>query len=242
MLILFPFVNVFERVLSRIGHSDEDIEDYSMPRYLDRTMIGDFNRAVPAMRQEVARTLRAGQVFLDIARNRKGSPKKPAEHHAAVDALSREIREYSAQLFQADLSREQMDLVASMIEEADFTGSLSESLNQIARRVQREQFSTPGQSLLDEGVGHLEQRLSTLTSDADTVDDDLTGEPIVLGHAEFEAMRWRVIDAADIPASEKGALLALLGSMERAESLIDRIQQERLSVDRDQALVLTPVP
>ena len=51
-------------------------------------------------------------------------------------------------------------------------------------------------------------------------------------------MRWRVIDATDIPATEKGALLALLGSMERAESLIDRIQQERLSVDRDQAVVL----
>ena len=40
-------------------------------------------------------------------------------------------------------------------------------------------------------------------------------------------MRWRVIDAGDIPAAEKGALLALLGSMERAESLIDRIAQER---------------
>jgi len=33
-------------------------------------------------------------------------------------------------------------------------------------------------------------------------------------------------------------LIALLGSMERAEALIDRIAQERASVDRDQATVL----
>jgi phosphate:Na+ symporter len=56
VLLLFPFVNVFERVLTRIGHStEEDLEDYSVPRYLDRTVLDDFNRAVPAMRQEVAR-------------------------------------------------------------------------------------------------------------------------------------------------------------------------------------------
>jgi phosphate:Na+ symporter len=240
VLILFPFVNTFERVLNRIGHSDEDAEDYSIPRYLDRKAIGDFNRAVPAMRQEVARTLAAGSVFLDIARNRKGAPKKPAEHYAAVDALSREIREYSAQLFGANLSREQMDLVASMIEEADYAGSLSASLDQIARRVQREQFSAPGQAILDDGLSHLEQKLSTLGAEVPDTDDALMGEPpaLAIGEAEFEAMRWRVIDAGDVPATEKGALLALLGSMERAESLIDRILQERVSVDRDQAAVL----
>ena len=54
-----------------------------------------------------------------------------------------------------------------MIEEADFAGSLSESLHQIARRVRREQFSPAGQAILDEGLGHLEQRLSTLNGDAD---------------------------------------------------------------------------
>ena len=115
---------------------------------------------------------------------------------------------------------------------SDFTGSLSESLHQIARRVRREQFSAAGQTILDEGLDHLEQKLSALTADASSGSDVLMGEPAALGHAEFEAMRWRVIDAGDIPATEKGALLALLGSMERAESSIDRIQQERMSVDR----------
>ena len=71
VLILFPFVNLFERVLNRIGHSDLDIEDYSIPRYLDRKVIDDFSRAVPAMRQEVARTLQAEGVFLDIARGKE---------------------------------------------------------------------------------------------------------------------------------------------------------------------------
>jgi phosphate:Na+ symporter len=239
VLLLFPFVNVFERVLRRIGHTtEEDLEDYSVPKYLDRKALEDFNRAVPAMRQEVARALGAGQVFLDIARDKKGAPKKPAELHESLDALSREIRSYSAQLFKEDLSREQMDLVASMIEEADFTGSLSESLHQIARRVRREQFSPAGQTILGEGLGHLEQKLSALTADAVPGTDALMGEPAVLGQAEFEAMRWRVIDAGDIPATEKGALLALIGSMERAESLIDRIQQERYTVDRAQSTVL----
>jgi phosphate:Na+ symporter len=239
VLLLFPFVNAFERVLTRIGHAgEEDLEDYSVPRYLDRTLLDDFNRAVPAMRQEVARALGAGPVFLDIARDKKGAPRKPAALHEALDTLSREIRGYSAQLFKEDLSREQMDLVASMIEEADFAGSLSESLHQIARRVRREQFSAAGQAILDEGLGHLEQKLSALTANARPGTDVLTAEPAALGQAEFEAMRWLVIDAGDIPATEKGALLALLGSMERAESLIDRIHQERLSVDRAQVVVL----
>jgi phosphate:Na+ symporter len=243
VLLLFPFVNVFERVLRRIGHSvEEDLEDYSVPRYLDRKVLDDFNRAVPAMRQEVARALGAGQVFLDIARDKKGAPRKPAELHEALDELSREIRAYSAQLFKEDLSRQQMDLVASMIEEADFTGSLTESLHQIARRVRREQFSPAGRTILDEGVGHLEQKLSALIADAGPGTDVLMGEPAAMGQAEFEAMRWRVIDAEDVPATEKGALLALIGSMERAESLIDRIRQERMSVDHTQAVVLAGAP
>ncbi len=230
VIILFPFVNVFERVLSRIGHTDEeDLEDYSIPKYLDRKLTGDFSRAVPAMRQEVARQLEATHVFLDIARNTKNAPKDPAEHFHAVDTLSREIREYSAQLFHTELSREQMDLVASMIEEADFTGSLSESLQQIARRIRREDFSVAGQAILDQALAYVEERLQSLTGDGLT-----ESRP-----DEFVNLRWRVIDAADVPANERGAMFALLGSMERAEGLVERIREERLSVDRAQAELLT---
>ncbi len=238
VIILFPFVGTFERVLMRIGHKGDDIEDYSLPKYLDRKALDDFNRAVPAMRQEVARALQGSRLFLDSARGKRDAVKKTAEHSAAIDALSREIRAYSAQLFHGNRTREQMDLVASMIEEADFTGSLSESLHQIARRIQREQFTPASREVLDKGLDHLDKKLSVI--EGVPVVDALAAAPgaALLDAPEFEAMRWTVIDAEDIPAAEKGALLALLGSMERAESLIDRIAQERASVDRDQASVL----
>lgn len=237
VLILFPFVGTFERVLMRIGHNGDDIEDYSLPKYLDRKAIEDFNRAVPAMRQEVARALEGSRMFLDSARGKGTNMKKTAEHSAAIDALSREIRAYSAQLFHGERTREQMDLVASMIEEADFTGSLNESLYQIARRIERDQFSAASREVLDLGLDHLDRKLTLLEATGAADLTKKTPEP-VLEAAQFEAMRWTVIDATDIPAAEKGALLALLGSMERAEALIDRIEQERASVDRDQASVL----
>ncbi|TJV27673.1 MAG: Na/Pi cotransporter family protein, partial [Mesorhizobium sp.] len=71
-LLLFPFIGVFERVLSRVGHTDaEDTEDFSTPRFLDRKLAGDFAKAVPAVQQETARHLQAGAMFLDIARSSK---------------------------------------------------------------------------------------------------------------------------------------------------------------------------
>ncbi|MDO3639057.1 Na/Pi cotransporter family protein [Mycolicibacterium arseniciresistens] len=237
VLILFPFVGTFERVLMRIGHKGDDVEDYSLPKYLDRKALDDFNRAVPAMRQEVARALQGSRLFLDTARG-KQTVKKTAEHSAAIDALNREIRVYSAQLFHGNRTREQMDLVASMIEEADFTGSLTESLHQIARRIQREPFSPASREVLDKGLDHLDKKLSVLEGVPDVDGLASAAGATLVDAPEFEAMRWTVIDAEDIPAAEKGALLALLGSMERAEALIDRIAQERASVDRDQASVL----
>jgi phosphate:Na+ symporter len=45
-------------------------------------------------------------------------------------------------------------------------------------------------------------------------------------------LRWQAVQNRDISAGEKGALLSLLGSVERAEGLIERIVTERASVDR----------
>ena len=68
-LLLFPFIGVFERVLSRVGRTDaEDAEDYSTPKFLDRKLASDFAKAIPAVQQETARHLQAGAMFLDIAR------------------------------------------------------------------------------------------------------------------------------------------------------------------------------
>lgn len=50
--------------------------------------------------------------------------------------------------------------------------------------------------------------------------------------ASVDELRWKVIDTASLPAGEKGALVALLGSIERSEDLITRIHSERASVDR----------
>ena len=239
VILLFPFVGTFERVLQRIGRSnDDDREDYSIPHYLDRKVIDNFNLAVPAMQHETRRALLASTLFIDIARRKEGAPSDAADHYQSLDSLSREIRSYSAHLFHQDLSREQMDLVASMIEEADFTGSLTETLYQIARRVEREEFSEAGSRFLDEGLLRLEKRLNVIVfPDAERVRTPA-------GHnrsASFEEIRWKIIDAKNVPAEEKGALLALLGSIERAEATIDRIAEERESVDRSTA-ELIPEP
>lgn len=229
VIILFPFVGKFEQVLSRIGADKDDVEDFSHPRYLDDAVRNDYAKAVPAVQKEIQRQLLAGSIFLDIARGKPDSPKEPAEHADATDSLSREIRSYSAHLFHEDLSREQMDLVASLIEEVDFTGALTEQLHQIARRANREQFSPASQVFLEVALERLDRRMDTIVVPED---QQPTLPP---GHdrsASVDELRWKVIDTASLPAGEKGALVALLGSIERSEDLITRIHSERVSVDR----------
>ncbi|MTB70862.1 Na/Pi cotransporter family protein [Arsenicicoccus sp. MKL-02] len=225
VLILFPFVSTFERVLSRIGHTDaEDAEDYAEPKYLDRSLLGDFPRAVGAVRAESGRVLEAGALFIAMARGEKQAPKDTAEHWEATDSLSREIRAYSAELFTDDLDRTQMDLVGSLIEEVDFTTSLADSLHQIARRVERDDFSPAGKAYIAEGLERVDVALDHVIDRPETAARETAP-------SSFEDLRWRVIDTASLPAGEKGALLALLGSIERAEALVARIAAERASVD-----------
>lgn len=230
VLILFPFVNTFESVLSRVGRTDsEDVEDYAVPRYLDAEATDHFNEAVPAVLKETRRALEAGALFLDIARGRPHAPAEPAEHYEATDSLSREIRAYSAHLFHENLTREQLDLVASLIEEVDFTASLTETLHQIARRVTRDEFSPAGQAFIAEALDRVDTALTGLLVEKSAL------PRLPAGHSrqtEFEDLRWRIIDTGGLPVGEKGAILALLGSIERAEGLIDRIEQGRASVDR----------
>ncbi|MFT3876545.1 MAG: Na/Pi symporter [Propioniciclava sp.] len=238
VVIMFPFVNQMERFLLRIGHtSEEDLEDYTQPRYLDRAALADYGRAVPLMQAESARLMHGAAVFLDIARGKPDVPKDPGEHYAAVDALAREIREYSAHLFRNDLDRDQMNLVASMIEEVDFTGSLAETLNQIARRVKRERYSDAGNAFVETALGRLESTLHLLEG-PETPQPHVERDGSQL--AAFEAVRWGVIDSAEVPANEKGAIIALLGSIERAEGLVARVLAERASLDRDIAALIRP--
>jgi phosphate:Na+ symporter len=235
--LLFPFVGFFERVLAKVGHKDEeDIEDYSSPRYLDRSFVGDLALAVPAVQQETERHLAAGTKFLAIARGAKDAPSDIGAHHAATDILSRDIRTYSASLFKDDMPYEQADLVASLIEEADFTAALAESLHQVARRVKRERFGGEAQELVNAALGKLDTSLRTIQPTMGIPDPQMPA-----GHRSetttVEDLRMVLLNyGPKISTSERGAILALLGSIERAELLIQRIDAERKSVNRANVL------
>lgn len=231
-LLLFPFIAVFDRVLSRIGRTaSEDVEDYSVPKYLRRDLVGDLKASVPAVQQETQRHLKAGSLFLDIARGVKTAPSDPGEHYAATDILSRDIRTFSASLFKDEMPFEQQDLVASLIEEADFSASLADTLHQVARRVKREKFTAPAQELVDASLSKLEFKLREILPD-----DGLVKPVLPAGHvklAEVTELRSQVLRLGPkVSSGERGAILALLGSVERAELLIKRIYDERESVDR----------
>jgi phosphate:Na+ symporter len=230
--LLFPFVGVFERVLSRVGHTDEeDIEDYSTPKFLDRQLADDFANAVPAVQQETARHLQAGALFLDIARGDKKAPADPGEHYLATDILSRDIRAYTADLMKEDLPYEQLDLIASLIEEADFTAALTEQMHQVARRVKREKFSDQAKTIVDLALNKLDASLRMILPDQGIPDPRMPA-----GHVNFpevDELRARTLAMGpNAGAGERGTILALLGSIERAELLIRRIDAERNSVNR----------
>ncbi|WP_309085380.1 Na/Pi symporter [Chelativorans sp.] len=229
-MLLFPFVGVFERFLARIGRSDEEMmEDYSTPKYLDRSISSDLVKAVPAVQNETLRDLRAGAVFLDIARNAKGAPADPGEHFTAIDILNRDIRSYSASLFRDDMPYDQLDLVASLIEEADFTASLAEALHQVARRVKRENFGPLAREIVNAALDRLDHVMRTIMPAGGL---DMPALPA--GHVQLatvEDLRSKTLRAR-ISSAERGAILAILGSVERAELLIKRIDDERRSVNR----------
>ena len=149
--LLFPFVGVFERVLSRVGHTvAEDVEDYSQPRFLDPQLRQGARR--PACRRCSRRptaTSKAPACSSAIARGAPDAPDDAEEHYAAIDILSRDIRSYTAAMFKPDMPHAQADLLASLIEEEDFTASLGETLYQIARRVERQPFSAVGRELVN---------------------------------------------------------------------------------------------
>ena len=75
--LMFPFIGVFDRVLSRIGaHANEDVEDYSQPRYLDvRTEQANMATGVPAgSARDGSLPRRRRQVPGDRARRAEDAP------------------------------------------------------------------------------------------------------------------------------------------------------------------------
>jgi phosphate:Na+ symporter len=233
-VLLFPFVGVFERVLSRVGRSStDDLEDYSVTRFLDPRHGRELATGVPLVQKEMARYVEAATLFLDIARREKVTPGAAKEHQNAIDILSRDIRRYTAAMFKPEMPNREADLLASLIEEGDFTASLGESLFQVARRIERQPFSPAGRPLVQSILDKLAEAMRAILPAP-------AGPGAIPSFAAAEsqefllATRERCLQlGADLPWEERGAVLELLGSAERVFFLIQRIDAERHSVPRE---------
>ena len=223
--LMFPFIGVFDRVLSRIGAGRSDVEDYAMPRYLDRAALSHLSTGVAAVSKELARHTQGTGLLLAAARGDHDTVKNSTEHEHALDSLSQEIRAYTAQMFKNDLSERQTNLLASLIEEQDFSASLTETLSQITRRIQRQVFSANGQAIVAAVLDIVEP----------AVKNGPQGVYLPQAHSkQLLELRERCLQPElKLGWDERGAILALLGSAERALNLVQRIDDERLSVSRE---------
>ena len=222
---MFPFIGVFDRVLSRIGASQADEEDYAIPRHLDRGALGNFDSGVAAVAKELGRYTQGASLMLLAARGDETALKNSGEHQLALDTLSQEIRAYTAQLFKNDLTPNQTNLLASLIEEEDFSASLTETLSQITRRVERQLFSDNGKAIVNSILDIVEP----------AVKNGPQGVYLPQAYAgEIAALRERSLQAdQQLGWDERGAILTLLGSAERVLGLVQRIDDERKSVSRE---------
>jgi phosphate:Na+ symporter len=231
-LLLFPFVGVFERVLSRVGHTtSEDVEDYTISRFLDRSKANELVTGVPLVQQELVRYVEGAHLFLAIIQKDKPAPNNAGDHQAAIDILSRDIRRYTAAMFKPSMPPAEADLLASLIEEEDFTASLGETLFQFVRRVERRTFSSSGKELVDATLRQVERAMQAVLPRRQRSD--------VIAPSAEERSQFLLITrerclklGADLAWEERGAILELLGTAERAFFLIDRIDAERRSVPR----------
>ncbi len=233
-VVLFPFVGVFERVLSRIGHSAlEEVEDFSQPRFLDAKLGNSITTGFQPVQQEMVRYIGAAGMFLDIARKRESAP--PGDllaHHSSIDILSRDIRRFTSAMFKPDMPYSQADLLASLIEEEDFTASLGDTLYQIARRAERQEFSTRALGLVDETIAQISDAMQVVTQGTSKIGSRTQSETRYDFLVETRAKSLR-LPSSELSWEDRGAILALLGSAERAFFLIDRIDAERHSVKRE---------
>jgi len=223
--LMFPFIGVFDRVLSRIGSSRNDVEDYAVPRYLDRSALSDVNSGVAAVSKELERYTQGAGLLLAVARGDRKTLTHVAEHEQALDTLSQEIRGYTAQMFKNDLNHRQTSLLASLIEEEDFSASLTETLSQITRRIERQLFSANGMQIVTELLDIVEP----------AVEQGPQGSHLPQAHeGRLAELRERCLqEEQKLGWDERGAILTLLGSAERALNLVQRIAEERLSVSRE---------
>lgn len=232
--LMFPFIGVFDRVLSRIGADKTDeLEDYSMPRHLDRKALGDFGAGVSGVQQELARYVQGAGLLMAATRGDANAPDDVEAHYKQLDTLNREIRGYTAAMLTPDQTPAKADLLASLIEEEDFSASLGEALYQISRRVQRQPFSPQGQEIVSAVLNLVDDAVARRVH-APIGGTDMAANLLEDNAPHLLALRKKCLDLGQqLSWEERGAILALLGSAERAFFLVERIQSERLSVSRD---------
>jgi len=177
------------------------------------------------------RFLDASREMLRAAKGEDVKFKSVHDHQSDLDSLSREIRLFTATAFQVGQSPAEADLVASLIEEEDFCASLCETLYQVARRIERQAFGPEGLEQ-SKTIVELVERVVAARLDQPLAGSSTVGEKAM---QDLVAMRHRVVANNNMPAEDRGALLALLGSAERVFYLAERIQSERASVSRDLA-------
>ena len=231
---------MFYAVLSMIGHTSvDDREDYSMARFLKPEAQKDLATGVAAVQQESNRYLQgAGDVHGD-RRGAENAPDDVDAHHDELDVLSREIRNYTAAMLRPDMPADTADLLASIVEEEDWTASLGETLYQIARRVERQPFSAPGKELVNATLDQVTDAMRAIVPDGK---GSLVSAEAADREPTLQQLRERCLKLGDqLPWEERGAILTLLGSAERAFDLIERIDEERRSVPRPIAAV-APAP
>ena len=229
--LMFPFIGVFEKVLSRIGLEKADSqEDYSVPRHLDRDAASDFPAGVAAVQKELGRYVQGAGLLLAASRGDDKAPEDVEAHYKTLDILNREIRNYTASMLTADLPPAKADLLASLIEEEDFSASLGESLYQISRRVERQIFTPHGKNIVNEVLKLVDDAVLRRVYDK----GNAFGNVLEENAPQLVALRKRCLELGpELSWEERGAILALLGSAERAFFLVERIHSERLSVSRD---------
>ena len=163
--LMFPFIGVFDRVLSQIGHhTSEDTEDYSQARYLDsepaegpaQGRVGDpaGDRALSRSRRACSSPLRAA------CRRRRTMPRSTSPRSTCSAATSANTPRICS-IRTCPIA--QADLVASLIEEEDWTASLGETLYQVARRVERQNFTKPGRELVDATLDQIAEAMRAIT-------------------------------------------------------------------------------
>ncbi len=235
--LLFPFIGVFERVLSRVGHtSDEAEEDFSLPKFLNPAQSTSLVTGVTAVQAEMQRYRDASRMFLRAARDESFKIDEK-DHNMRLDTLNREIRRFTASMLKPDTPHAQANLLASLIEEEDFTAALVEAQHQMLRRYERVEFSETGKKIAQDILQRAEEDLDLMVG-AKTLNAAEMHALRQAHHAAILKMREEVLAGESAHDwEERGAILAMLGTLERVQMLGERIHDERLSVSRDLAVI-----